>query len=123
MNLSSLKKRKLFVEARNLGQLFASRFVLLQKAKKARGLAVQQGFVVGITVSKKVSKKAVHRNKVKRRLRNILYNKDILALLDERYYYVIIAKANIIEATYKNIYDNLFSVLQKAKIAADPDNE
>ncbi len=55
---------------------------------------------VGITVSKKVSKLAIIRNKVKRRIRFIMMTKLNMELPIDL---VIIAKNNIKNITYKNL--------------------
>ncbi len=64
----------------------------------------------GIIVSKKISKKAVIRNKIKRRLREIIKQAHIKSGFD----IVIITKPEIIDKNYqeiKNDFENLFKNL------------
>lgn len=72
----------------------------------------EKNFRVGISVSKKVSNKAVVRNKIKRRLTAILdKNNDVLKKWDV----VIIAKVDIVSWNFTEISENLQSLLIKLK--------
>jgi len=61
---------------------------------------------VGITVSKQISKKSSTRNLIKRRIRGVL--KHILPNYGlDKYDYIIIAKKNIVEVSFENIYNEV----------------
>ncbi len=61
---------------------------------------------IGITVSKQVSKKSTIRNLVKRRIKNAL-NLIIAKYGKNHRDYIIIAKKNIVEVSFVNIYNEL----------------
>ena len=66
-------------------------------------------------VTKKKLGNAVKRNKIKRRLRNIMNDtiKDISIKLD--YSYLVIAKSTMLNNKYTNIKETLFQTLKKIK--------
>jgi len=65
---------------------------------------------IGITISKKVSKKAVDRNLLKRRINHILCNYDnFLLLLD----YILIAKSAASTLDYSSIEEEIIFLLKK----------
>jgi ribonuclease P protein component len=67
---------------------------------------------IGITVSKQVSKKSTIRNLAKRRIKNAL--KTIITKYGKNHCdYIIIAKKNIVEVSFKNIYNELESSFKK----------
>lgn len=63
----------------------------------------------GIVVSKKISKKAVNRNKIKRRLKEIIRQINIKSGFD----IVIVAKPEILDKKYQEIKDELEELLKK----------
>ena len=68
---------------------------------------------LGLIVSKKVSKKAVVRNKIKRRLREIFrLNQNSLDSFDM----VIIAKQNAAECEYADLEKNFIKALKNAEV-------
>ena len=68
---------------------------------------------MGLIVSKKVSKKAVVRNKIKRRLREIFrLNQNSLDSFD----IVIIAKQNAAECEYADLEKNFIKALKNAEV-------
>lgn len=68
---------------------------------------------LGLIVSKKVSKKAVERNKLKRRLREIFrLNQNNLNSFD----IVVIAKQNANECTYLQLEKNFIKALKNAQV-------
>ena len=67
---------------------------------------------IGITVSKQVSKKATSRNLIKRRIKNSL--KFIIVKYAKNHHdYIIIAKKNIIEENFQNIYNEIKFAFKK----------
>ncbi len=70
---------------------------------------------VGITITKKIFKSAVKRNRVKRRLRALA--RDIIASqAQSRYDYVLIGRHTTIDATYTTLQKDLSWCLRKMKL-------
>ncbi|MDE5616380.1 MAG: ribonuclease P protein component [Clostridia bacterium] len=72
---------------------------------------------VGFIVSKKVGK-AVVRNKVRRRLREIF--RALIPFLDENRNYIIIARAESANSTFAQLANSLAALLQKAGLIVKP---
>ena len=66
-------------------------------------------------VTKKKIGNAVKRNKIKRRLRNIMNDAIKTINMNLNYSYLFIAKKNIYDANYKMIKDSIFKDLAKIK--------
>ncbi len=66
-------------------------------------------------VAKKKIGNAVKRNKIKRRLRNIMKDAIKKININLNYSYLFIAKKNIYDANYKIIKDSIFRDLDKVK--------
>ncbi|MEK7103922.1 MAG: ribonuclease P protein component [Patescibacteria group bacterium] len=66
---------------------------------------------IGFVVSKKVSKKAVTRNKIKRRLREI--SRNIIKELEKGFDIVVFTKPEIAESDFKQIKNALEILLKK----------
>ena len=66
-------------------------------------------------VTKKKIGNAVKRNKIKRRLRNIMNDATKKISLKLNYSYLVIAKPTMLNNEYKNIKDTLFQDLEKIK--------
>ena len=66
-------------------------------------------------VTKKKIGNAVKRNKIKRRLRNILNEAVKKISLKFTYSYLVIAKSTMLNNEYKNIKETLFQNLEKIK--------
>lgn len=96
----SLKKKKDFNKAYK-GKTIAGKLIFL-KAQKNNLDVSRFGFVV----SSKISKKAVIRNKIKRRLREIV--KDFKKGFD----IIIIVKPEIINKTYQEIKNDFENVIK-----------
>ena len=64
----------------------------------------------GITVPKKVGK-AVYRNKLKRRVKNIISNNE--NYIQSNYNYVIIIKEPSLELDYEGLENNLLDLMKK----------
>jgi len=90
--------------------------------KKGRGLKADSLFLkilendkniarIGIVVSKKVSKKAVERNKIKRRIREITRKMDLKSGFD----IIIVTYPNIKEKDFNQIKDEIIYLFKKTK--------
>ncbi|MBD1149753.1 ribonuclease P protein component, partial [Pelagibacterales bacterium SAG-MED27] len=66
-------------------------------------------------VTKKKIGNAVKRNKIKRRLRNIVNEAVKKVSLKFSYSYLVIAKSTMLNNEYKNIKETLFQDLEKIK--------
>tara|TARA_B100000676_G_C17901611_1_gene744889 strand:+ start:34 stop:375 length:342 start_codon:yes stop_codon:yes gene_type:complete len=66
-------------------------------------------------VTKKKIGNAVKRNKIKRRLRNIMSDATKTLNLNLNYSYLFIAKKNIYDADYKMLKDSIFKDLTKVR--------
>ena len=66
-------------------------------------------------VTKKKIGNAVKRNKIKRRLRNIMNDAMKTITMNLNYSYLFIAKKNIYDANYKMIKDSIFKDLTKVR--------
>ena len=66
-------------------------------------------------VTKKKIGNAVKRNKIKRRLRNIMIDAVKKIDLNFKYCYLLIAKISVLNEPYENIKKTLFSDFQKIK--------
>jgi len=66
-------------------------------------------------VAKKKIGNAVRRNKIKRRLRNIMNDAIKSINIDLNYSYLFIAKKNMYDANYKMIKDSIFKNLAKVR--------
>ena len=66
-------------------------------------------------VTKKKIGNAVKRNKIKRRLRNILHEATKKISLKLNYSYLVIAKSSMLNDNYTNIKETLFQSFEKIK--------
>ena len=66
-------------------------------------------------VTKKKIGNAVKRNKIKRRLRNILHEATKKIPLKLKYSYLVIAKSSMLNDNYTNIKETLFQSFEKIK--------
>ena len=66
-------------------------------------------------VTKKKIGNAVKRNKIKRRLRNIMNDAVKKIDLNLKYCYLLIAKISVLNGTYENIKQTLFTDFEKIK--------
>ena len=71
-------------------------------------------FNISFSVKKKIAN-AVKRNKIKRRLRNIVNEAVKKVTLKFSYSYLVIAKSTMLNNDYKNIKETLFQDLEKIK--------
>lgn len=68
LHISTLKKRDEFVALSKKGQHIVAKGLILQALPI---IGEENGIKLGFTITKKVSKKAVERNRIKRRLREV----------------------------------------------------
>ena len=66
-------------------------------------------------VTKKKIGNAVRRNKIKRRLRNMMIDASKKINLNLKYCYLLIAKISVLNEPYENIKETLFSDFRKIK--------
>ena len=66
-------------------------------------------------VTKKKIGNAVRRNKIKRRLRNMMNDASKKINLNLKYCYLLIAKISVLNESYENIKETLFSDFRKIK--------
>jgi len=104
-----LKKRKDFDQAFKKGKSFNESFLFLKIGKNSFKKS-RFGFVV----SQKISKKATERNKVKRRLREIVRKK--LPSIKEGMDIILIAKPEIENKEHQEIKKLIDKLFEKAKI-------
>ena len=102
-----LRKNKEFDEVFKKGRGFKKDFLILKFIGKSSGENR-----IGFIVSKKVSNKAVVRNKVKRRLRDLARKKMLAGRAD----IVLIALPGIGLKTFPEVEKNLEDLLLKAKM-------
>ena len=66
-------------------------------------------------ITKKKIGNAVNRNKIKRRLRNIMNEATKKVNINFNYCYLLIARSSILKDSYANIKETLFSEFEKIK--------
>ena len=66
-------------------------------------------------ITKKKIGNAVNRNKIKRRLRNIMNDATKKININFNYCYILIARSSILKDSYENIKETLFSEFKKIK--------
>jgi len=104
-----IRKRKEFDLIFTKGRKIKTRFLLIIFLKNSLSLS-RFGFIV----SSKVSKKAVVRNKIKRRLREII--RLNLSRIKSGYDFIIIASPFAKEVDFQNLKEDLEKALSKNKL-------
>lgn len=102
-----LKKRNDFKKIHQQGKSILKGKLIL------RFLPAEGRNLIGIIVSKKVSKKAVVRNKIKRRIRSIL--RDNIEKIPKGYNIIFIALSGIDKMDFSQIKSNTIFLLEKIK--------
>jgi ribonuclease P protein component len=117
--LTIKKPQEFKLSLNNCQKIHTKSFVILAGKTPSRylynrehELNLQDFCRVGITVSKQVSKKSTSRNLIKRRIKNSL-NSIIVKYAKNHYDYIIIAKKNIIEENFQNIYNEIKFAFKK----------
>ena len=108
-SLVTLKSSKDFLEAKK-GLFYRSRSFLLQAFEVKNSNEIK----VGYTVSKQ-NGNAVVRNKIKRRLRNIMNEAVKKVEINFDYSFLVIAKSSMLNNEYKIIKETLFQDFAKIK--------
>jgi len=104
-----LKKKKDFEKVLKRGKGFREDFLFLKLIKNNFKISR-----VGFIVSKKISKKAVQRNKIKRKLREII--QLYLAKIQPGFDLVFLAKPGIEKRDFWEIEQTIDKILKKSKI-------
>ena len=106
--LSKNEEFRILLKKKKLSNVYVNLFfgVLENKDKKRLNISF---------VTKKKIGNAVKRNKIKRRLRNIINDAVKKALVKFNYSYLVIAKPTMLNNEYTNIKETLFHSLKKIK--------
>lgn len=107
----------LFAEGKFLGNaLVTAKVWKIDPSKFPRRAYKKEDVKIGFVVSKKVSKLAVRRNKVKRRMREA--TRHLLAGQEPTpgYMIALMAKPEALAASYQEVSKSIESLLRKAKI-------
>jgi ribonuclease P protein component len=106
----TLKKRADFLKIQNSGLKWVSHGLVIQARKKVDidPLILR----VGYTVTKKIDKSAVNRNRIKRRLRSVAA--DVLSLYASRdYEYILVGRSMTASREYKSLCQDVIWSLKK----------
>lgn len=109
MSKNSLRRKKDFDQVFKAGQSFYCEFFLIKVLENNL-----HNNRLGIIIGKKVSKKAVVRNKIKRQLREIFKDK-FEKNVKKNYDVVIIVSKNIIDNNFQIIEERFEKIIQKIK--------
>ncbi len=122
--LDSIKKREDFVNLNNkmAAKVISGGFILLMGKTPLKRIEknteLQKFSRFGITVTKKISKKAVIRNKIRRRLRETI-RKNLINLGQEKFDYVFIARNFIINMDFSKLLEDVQNAILKANRQAN----
>ena len=111
IKISSLSKNQQFktiITGRKINNKYLTIFFKKLSDKNDKKLNIS------FVVQKKIGN-AVKRNKIKRRLRNIMNDAIKKIKLNFQYSYLLIAKKNVLEDEYENIKKTLFIDFEKIK--------
>ena len=108
--LDRLKKRSDFLSAQHSGQKWVSKSFIIQ-IKQNEGSRLRYG----LTVTKRVSKSAVIRNRIKRRLRTLAC--EVLPYIQSKNLdIVLIGRAGTLERSHEDLQQDLYWCLRKLDI-------
>ena len=105
--INIVKDSKDFDKIIHTGKLLKSKYYILYYINNNN-----DKYHFGISVGKKISNKAVIRNKLKRRLKSIIDNNKNLYQNNQDY--IIIMKRSCIEASFKELEDDFIYIIKKA---------
>ena len=106
--LSKNEEFKNLLQQKKISNKYATIFFGILKSKNKDKLNIS-------FVTKKKIGNAIKRNKIKRRLRNIVNNAIKEVSIKFNYSYLVIAKSTMLNNDYKNIKETLFQDLEKIK--------
>ncbi len=116
--LGRLKKRSDFLHIGKENKKWISKILILQNRNNRDIADKGKNIRFGITVSKKVHKSAVKRNRIRRQIKAAAY--DIFSNLSkENNDFVIIARNNILGCKYKDIVRDMKWCLKKMDLMKD----
>ncbi len=101
-----LTARRDFVTVQNKGKKWVAKGLVLQIYKNDFGI-----IRTGYTISKKVSKSAVKRNRVKRRLRSVVA--DVMPCMESGYDYILVGRKETLTRPYTVLVSDLKWCLKK----------
>ncbi len=99
-----LKNSREFKKVYSFGKKINANYFFVKYSKNSLNVAR-----FGIVVSRKISVKAVQRNKIKRRVCSII--RDLLKDYNKSYDIVLISRKNIIKASFKDIQEDIRKIL------------
>ncbi len=118
--LGRLKKRSDFLHIGKENKKWISKILILQNRNNSDIDDKDKNIRFGITVSKKVHKSAVKRNRIRRQIRAAAY--DVFSNLSkENNDFVIIARNNILKSKYKDIVRDIKWCLKRMDLTKDND--
>jgi len=107
-SLSKNKDFKLILDGKKISNKYLTIFFKKLSDKDYKKLNIS-------FVTKKKIGNAVKRNKIKRRLRNIMNDAAKKVNLNLKYCYLLIAKISVLDEPYENIKHTLFNDFEKIK--------
>jgi ribonuclease P protein component len=111
--LTQIKKRSDFLKIQSAGKKWVSHGLIIQTAPNADGITR-----IGYTVSKRVDKSAVNRNRIKRRLRAAAA--DVLPSgAKEGYDYILVGRPQTATRPYETLCNDLRWCLKKLELEAE----
>ncbi|ABV73292.1 ribonuclease P [Rickettsia canadensis str. McKiel] len=116
MSITSLKNQKEFELINKLGKKFHERYFILVIAKNLPKIFLETKYNIflGIKVSKKLNKKAVVRNKIKRRIRHLIrMNVSDSKLKAIKLAMIIIPRKGFEEINFSHLNDELSNIILK----------
>ena len=106
VSLSKSKEFKSILGGRKISNKYLTIFFKQISGKDIKKLNIS-------IITKKNIGNAVNRNKIKRRLRNIMNDASKKINLNLKYCYLLIAKISVLDEPYENIKQTLFSDFEK----------
>ena len=113
VKLESLKKSNQFKKTLKEKKVYTDYFSIFA-AKNFFKPKYKYNLLISFVMKKKIGN-AVKRNKIKRRLRNIVNDAVKKVSVKFNYSYLVIAKSTMLNNEYKNIKETLFQDLEKIK--------
>ena len=111
MTLITIKKRSEFIRSNKFSKKIYTPNFIIQKLESNENDNIPH---FGFTITKKIGS-AIVRNKIKRRLRNIVNELIKKMPLNFKFSYLVIAKSTMLNNNYTNIKETLFQEFKKIK--------